>query len=691
MFSNNDLIEAVARRNFATIGHLEAVMDAEYDEPWYSTGKFGIVFRLTDPKSDQQYALKVFKERDPEKEERLKEIAEQIAAYPSHYWVSYEFLEDEIRLQSLYGETEYGCAILMEWIEGKTMGEYVRECCEDQDQVSLYKLAYTFDQMATWLLANPFAHGDLKHDNIIIKPNGLPVLVDYDGMYFPVFFGQSSMELGTPDYQHPHRKEKHFGSFLDDFSMLVISLSLHTLAHEPKLHTEYNTGENLILGVSDYLNSQESKLLDQILSYEVTDLRQRLALFDYAITLPCQSIAGIVAGLRSSPLYFSRLKEIENNFSSNLIPYRKGDKWGLVNEIGKIVVPCIYDSIELNSDRMFVVENNKLFGLINENGRKVARCKFSNSDMNFSEDLARVKKNSSWGFIDKNGEEAIPFTYEKAENFSEGFAVVKLFDEEGYGYINKEGVMVILNEYDSAWPFKGGYSEVLTQDWVQKLLDINSFLEVEFPCEYDRITDLSLELAGICFQSKYSLINKLTKKICYGNFEDISPFREGLAGVSIKNEGWGFINTKGEIVIPCIYSNVGNFNEGISRVVNYKDKEPKMGFIDKSGNNLFPLICKAASGFQNGFAMIQISDKWGFINLYGEIAIPCEYDVVGFFSEGLAGVRLNEKSGFIDSENRIVIPRIYDNVKEFQHGLAKVRQGKNWGYIDREGVEYWEN
>ena len=74
MFSNHDLIDAVANRRFATLTHLEAVMDEEFNEPWFSTGKFGIVFKLTDPKNGQRFALKVFKERDAEKEERLRQI-----------------------------------------------------------------------------------------------------------------------------------------------------------------------------------------------------------------------------------------------------------------------------------------------------------------------------------------------------------------------------------------------------------------------------------------------------------------------------------------------------------------------------------------------------------------------------------------------------------------------------------------
>lgn len=648
MFSNNDLIEAVARRNFATIGHLEAVMDAEYDEPWYSTGKFGIVFRLTDPKSGQQYALKLFKERDPEKEERLKEIAEQIAAYPSHYWVSYEFLEDEIRLESPYGETEYGCAILMEWIEGKTMGEYVKECCEDQDQASLYKLAYTFDQMATWLLANPFAHGDLKHDNIIIKPNGLPVLVDYDGMYFPVFFGQSSMELGTPDYQHPHRKEKHFGSFLDDFSMLVISLSLHTLAHEPKLHAQYNTGENLILGVGDFLNSQESKLLDQILSYEVTDLRQRLALFDYAVTLPCQSIAGIVAGLGSSPLYFGKLKRLSKSFIPKLIPYRLKDKWGFLNRSGKIVIECEYDDAELLGNDIYGVKKQDRYGLIDKNGNKITSCK-----------------------------------YEEVSEFSEGFSFVRYMDN--FGFIRKDGKLITEYEYAIAKPFSNCLA-LVSQNNLYGYIDKTG--KIRIPCEYEYADSFSENISFVKtkLSGQYGLIDKNGLDVYWFVFEDVLSFSESRVAVKIKGK-WGFLDNLRKLVIPCEFDSIESFSEGFALVELYGE----FGFINLQGDIIIPCEYEDASSFSEGVAAVSINNRWGYIDGDGEIKIPCKYESVEPFSEGLAAVFIGEKWGFVDFNNYLVISPLYSKAYNFSQGLAKVEQDEKWGYVDKKGFEYWEN
>ena len=55
--------------------------------------------------------------------------------------------------------------------------------------------------------------------------------------------------------------------------------------------------------------------------------------------------------------------------------------------------------------------------------------------------------------------------------------------------------------------------------------------------------------------------NKLFNK----QFEKVWKFSEGLAAVE-QNDKWGYINTKGEVVIPCIYDSFGNFSEGLADV-----------------------------------------------------------------------------------------------------------------------------
>ena len=155
---------------------------------------------------------------------------------------------------------------------------------------------------------------------------------------------------------------------------------------------------------------------------------------------------------------------------------------------------------------------------------------------------------------------------------------------------------------------------------------------------------------------------------------------------------WGFVNERGEEVIPFIYNDVGDFSEGVARVKLNK----KWGFIDKEGKRIIPCKYDDAGDFSEGLARIcdDVNEwgdpkyfKWGFIDKKGKEIISCIYEDVGDFSEGLARVKLNKKWGFIDKTGEEVIPLIYRDVDDFSEGVARVKYAGKWFFINEIGKE----
>ena len=66
----------------------------------------------------------------------------------------------------------------------------------------------------------------------------------------------------------------------------------------------------------------------------------------------------------------------------------------------------------------------------------------------FSENLASVRKNNKWGYIDRNGKLVIDYFYDKAKNFKEGLAPVCI--DNKWGYIDSQGNLVIDFQYEYA-------------------------------------------------------------------------------------------------------------------------------------------------------------------------------------------------------------------------------------------------
>ncbi|MFY9700948.1 MAG: Ada metal-binding domain-containing protein [Terriglobales bacterium] len=126
------------------------------------------------------------------------------------------------------------------------------------------------------LRATKVAHGDLQHGNLIIQ-NSQFRLIDLDGMFVPSMQGWNSSEIGHPHYQHPERSFRDFNLGLDNFSALVIYLSLLALAEAPELWHEFHD-ENLIFTKSDFVDPNSSRLFSRLrkMGQQQQDLGQTL-------------------------------------------------------------------------------------------------------------------------------------------------------------------------------------------------------------------------------------------------------------------------------------------------------------------------------------------------------------------------------------------------------------------------------
>ena len=227
---------------------IEPVMNGH--DPVFASGNFAVVFKMM--QKGKLHALKCFLKDVDERGERQQKIVEYIKNNPSPYFVDYHYLKGEL-WADVDGGNEYPVS-WMEWVEAPTLGEKIKQYCEVNDKIGLKQLSENFKNFALWILKQDFAHGDLKHDNILVKNDGSLVLVDYDGMFVPAFIGKKTNELGGKSYQHPKRNANTFNSHLDDFSILIISISLLALSEKPKLYNKYNNGQNIIFDKSDFLD-----------------------------------------------------------------------------------------------------------------------------------------------------------------------------------------------------------------------------------------------------------------------------------------------------------------------------------------------------------------------------------------------------------------------------------------------------
>ena len=282
----SEYIEAIkaAEDNFDQLKHLRPVL-GEDGEPVMTSGNFAVVFKMKDEQTGKLHAVKCFLKEQEGRAEAYRQIAEELEFVSSTFLTPIKYLDKELFVDSSNSEDSEFPVLLMDWVEGQTLDKYIQkyvnrylkaECLDEISESAekaielavngyeLENIAYQFSCLAIWLLQQPFAHGDIKPDNIIVREDGTLVLVDYDGMYVPAMKSQKARELGSPDFRHPLRNENDFDEHIDDFPLSSILLSLLAIANEPSLLEKYGEDGRLLLSERDYRNIAESEVLDAL-------------------------------------------------------------------------------------------------------------------------------------------------------------------------------------------------------------------------------------------------------------------------------------------------------------------------------------------------------------------------------------------------------------------------------------------
>ena len=249
-----------ASSNLDKLAHLVPVQD-DHGEPYRSSGAFAVVFKMKDEQAGKCYALKCFTEEQEGRAEAYRQIADELDMVDSPYITSVKYMEKELFVDSQCEEDEFP-VLLMDWVEGETMETYISSNYCNQYAMSM--LCYRFGKMAAWLRTQSFAHGDIKPDNIIVRPDGSLSLVDYDGMFVPSMKGCKSPTIGIRDFSHPLRTVDDFDETIDDFSLASIALSLKAISMKSTLLDIYGASDRLLFSENDYRNPSNSKVISAL-------------------------------------------------------------------------------------------------------------------------------------------------------------------------------------------------------------------------------------------------------------------------------------------------------------------------------------------------------------------------------------------------------------------------------------------
>lgn len=232
------------------------------------SGRFGVVFQIRGTRS---WAVKCFTHRVEDQHERYNAISEHIKGKHIPALVDFAYLR-----QGMVIERAHYPIVKMEWVDGQSLSRYIKT--NIQDASILQRLAREWIKAIKSLQEFKIAHGDLQNGNIIVHQEQIK-LVDYDGMFVPALRGKKSKELGVEHFQHPARTAVDFSENLDNFSSIVIYLSILALSYDPNLWDNHHISESIIFNSKDFTHPKQALIWQRLAnnpSSEVQDISKEL-------------------------------------------------------------------------------------------------------------------------------------------------------------------------------------------------------------------------------------------------------------------------------------------------------------------------------------------------------------------------------------------------------------------------------
>ena len=358
---------------------------------------------------------------------------------------------------------------------------------------------------------------------------------------------------------------------------------------------------------------------------------------------------------------------------------REGNRYGFKRDDGTVLAPNIYLHVgEFSNGYCRVWLEDSLCGLISASGDLLVPCLYDHVELP-SCNRVLVAVNGRFGYTDLHGNVIVPPTYPHASNFFENRAVVAVVIDSFFlqcTFIDTLGNFLFSPVYQNAMPFSGGYAPVRRYD---RWGIIDTLGQEVLPTIYEQIStpDHGTLFAGDADGMALFTIDNAkshgVERLTPFDYYPLSRVFDNRIGVS-RNSKNGFLDLKGNEIIPCIYDEVGVFNMGRTPV----RIGEHYGIVDTLGNIILPVEYDDISTkgekyvYHDSLALVERNGLLGFVDLDGHFVIPLRFKEAYHFSQGLAPVLFNGGWGYINTHGDIYLPFIFDIASPFRWGRAEV-------------------
>lgn len=323
--------------------------------------------------------------------------------------------------------------------------------------------------------------------------------------------------------------------------------------------------------------------------------------------------------------------------------------------------------------------------------------------------LIPYRQGNLWGYASPDKKIVITPVYNDANLFYMGYASVKKGTK--YGYINKAGKVVIPFKFFSAGRFRYGYTDnvkthksdtvlfagaALTANDIERCIDTRGKRMAKCPAiNENSVLGNNKQLIK---DSAISLLTTLRKSETF----DMVTEQYQLPGidadyfVAVKDNKYGILNNKFEMIIPFEYSLIKKLkvDNTIYLVV---EKNGLKGLLNGDGSIAINVVnsrlefVKASNGF-NYFIVAKDGNTGIVDNKMTALVNANYYDIQYDIAGGFVLTGTNNLKGAYFLNNKLIEAK-YAEVMILNNGnyaLVKMQNGRS-GYVNNEGIDFFED
>jgi tetratricopeptide (TPR) repeat protein len=202
------------------------------------------------------------------------------------------------------------------------------------------------------------------------------------------------------------------------------------------------------------------------------------------------------------------------------------------------------------------------------------------------------------------------------------------FDQrvQRWGFADEGGTLVVAAAFADVQPFRDGVAWVRrTESETWELIDEGGRLLVDARAGYLGVGSFSDGLAWVSRDGTgaWIAIDKTNRVVINTGFEDVRPFRRGIAAV--RRGGWGAVDKNGRVVVPFVYNGFataltdgryvdGFTDEGLAIV----DQGGRKGVVDRTGRVIVRPTHPALVIHPVAFLVSAPNGRWGALDRKGQ-------------------------------------------------------------------------